>query len=569
MVPPIRLASFPVRALAAFLALATALSGCRLFTPGKEIANSKSVEGEGWNEQAFDFAVGEESVLARDSVLAFAETIGAAYIGKYKSRPDAPVGSALKSDYQEFLSNDAASDLQKELVKSMEGDTASSHFEFLGCNLNPFGKTLRKVLFQDITRILAADYDGLVEADITAGPEARAKCGRLIENPEKDKTVHVEFYIDGEPGKMFQYVQVRRVREGGSLLDFKTPPAIFRARKPLRPNVALVVRAHSGMKKLAMQLLPAGKPFSAQTAKVARTLLGLNLSGLANNDPEDLADLSRQWFAGQVHAEQTKAAFAGFQAALIVVSAGNFGAALGAVHAAVATGAPLSGLEITALIVHLGATGFGMVNEIIDMTQFRESVAMMDNDRERKAFETSLLIINTLGVGFAVGDFTLHAATLLRHAYRVYYNGQVLVDVARRDGKTAITQIDLESFRALNASTTDAFNLEWEAVKATIDKAQSFNQAQIAAVEAANDSALIRVANAYKAILTNFTTIKSLKDAVFGDAARERGELLKPRHYGCETFGPYTNPRNPIGSSRAINTPENTSGIGVIHFGKG
>jgi len=31
----------------------------------------------------------------------------------------------------------------------------------------------------------------------------------------------------------------------------------------------------------------------------------------------------------------------------------------------------------------------------------------------------------------------------------------------------------------------------------------------------------------------------------------------------------YTNPRNPIGSSRAINTPENTSGIGVIHFGKG
>jgi len=30
-----------------------------------------------------------------------------------------------------------------------------------------------------------------------------------------------------------------------------------------------------------------------------------------------------------------------------------------------------------------------------------------------------------------------------------------------------------------------------------------------------------------------------------------------------------TNPRNPIGSSRAINTPENTSGIGVIHFGKG
>jgi|GEM_PF-4294875 len=32
---------------------------------------------------------------------------------------------------------------------------------------------------------------------------------------------------------------------------------------------------------------------------------------------------------------------------------------------------------------------------------------------------------------------------------------------------------------------------------------------------------------------------------------------------------PNTNPRNPIGSSRAINTPENTSGIGVIHFGKG
>jgi len=50
------------------------------------------------------------------------------------------------------------------------------------------------------------------------------------------------------------------------------------------------------------------------------------------------------------------------------------------------------------------------------------------------------------------------------------------------------------------------------------------------------------------------------------------GQLIRrldPGVYIGIIFGRYTNPRNPIGSSRAINTPENTSGIGVIHFGKG
>lgn len=537
--------------LACVLAASTVLSGCRLFTRGDTLARAKAVESDAWNEQAFDAVVGEESVRARESMMAFASGIGAAYIGKVKSRPDAPEGDALKSDFPEYLAPGAVDTLRKQLVDAMRAASGEqgveSAFEFVGCNKSAW-ENAKTFLNKDVTKLFEADYAEFLAADLPAGPEARAKCGGLIEAPREGKVVHYEFYVDGVPSGdlspeassgLHQYVQVRRVREGFSSLDFQFPPALFRMKRPLRGNVAAMVRPHTGSAKLGMQLLPAAKPFSKETGKAARRLLGLNLSGAFNDDPKSLADLSRQWFAGQVHAEQTKAAWVGVEAALVVVSAGNAAATFGALHMALASGAALSGVEIATLVVQLGAAGFGAANEILDMAQLKESLEMMDHGPQRKALDVSVMVINALGAGFSAADLAFKATDLLGSAYRVYHDSRVLTEFARSQGKRGIRQVSLEELKAVQQATDGAAQVEFETVRLAIENAQSFNAAEIARMAAVQDSALVRVANAYKAALANFPKAAALRDAVKSMSVTDDEGRLSPGFYKCQPLLPY------------------------------
>lgn len=497
--------------------------------------------------------LGKESKRARDVMLAFGESLGTAHMGRIESRLDMtpentrdhPENYALKSDFADFLTPDAVGSLQTELVNAMriaDGEKSlESAFEFLGCNKTPW-QNIAAFLNSPVHKVFESDYTDLLSPDIAAGRDARRSCGPLLEAPAPGKSLFFEFFVDGTPGKMHQHVQVRRARGWGfemgptaegtgekSSLRHTPPPALFRAQKPLLPNVALVARVHSRTKKLGVQLLPTSEAFSRETGAAARKLLGFNVGGVFNHDPKHLADLSRQWYAGQEHGTQSRIALNGFQTALVVGSAGAAAAQAIALQSALAAGTGLGGWEVASLVTRLGAAGFGLANEIVDLTQLRDSLEMMDHNERRKALDVSLLVLTAAGNGFAATNLALHSMPVLNAAYRVYFDSSALIQAARQGGHTSVTQLNIKELLALDFATNRVLETEWNAVQAALERAQTFNAAGIAQANALNDGLFLRIANAYKTVVSNFDSF-----AGFVTKMNSAPQGIKPSHYDCD-----------------------------------
>ncbi len=551
-------------ALALGLALCI-LPGCRLFMKGEELSTAKDTEIGTWDEAAVDRALGDKSLAARKSMLDFHNSVGAVYIGRIESRmdlvrPDAPDEQrSLASDFHEFLTPEAMGQLRTQLTSALEGKSDGA-FTFAGCNDHPWQPKLGKFLSQNLTKILTSDYATYLEPETPASEsKAAEECGGLVKAPETGRAMNVEFLVDLVDGKAYQFVHVwpfqkivdvslapaerpARVFDGESgqpRLEVKAVKgALFRARDPLPDNALVVTRPHTGSKRLLVQLLPSHSPFSATAALKARELLGFNVAGIAQPDPSSLADLSRQWFAGQFHARTTQVVIKGAQATMVVASAGNLIGAMGALQAAVSGGTAVTGWEIATLLTQLGATGFGLAGDIVDLANVEQAVELMDHGPQRKALETSLLLVTALGAGFNVADFAIKNASIVEHAFQVYWDSKVLAQHARTANRAGVLQLTLEEFEILRLATNDIRTAEWEVLQAAMARSQTYNAEQIAAFAKLSDMGLVRLANIFKTLAPHAPKLREKLAKLREKKSDADANKLTPGHYGCQAFGP-------------------------------
>ncbi len=275
-----------------------------------------------------------DSLALTEGLTAFADDIGPGWIGKVKIRPDVDGNDERKSALPAFVSAAQADALQKSMVAAVE-----NHAAHLKQNPTEGPDAASAIDNGDSTKLIFDRCDrGATALTMSKDPN---DCAYLVTQPKKGQVVQFEFYLQGPPGNMHQYIYVTT--------DISQRPAVFYVAQKLANTVNVTYRPDSWQDALLTTVLPSDSEFTPDQSnyvndKLIGKLWGILDTGMA---PMDLREFTLKWEKQQLQKATILAGVSATEIALTLVSAGSATGIMGAWNTAAAAGGKLM-LEVGA-----------------------------------------------------------------------------------------------------------------------------------------------------------------------------------------------------------------------------
>ena len=269
-----------------------------------------------------------DSLALTEGLTAFAENIGPGWIGKVKIRPDVDGNDERKSQLPAFVSAAQAHAIQQAMAAAVE-----NHAAHLNQNPTEGPDAASAIDNGDSTKLIFDRCDkGSTTLNMSKNPN---DCAYLVTQPKKGQVVQFEFYLQGPPGNMHQYIYVTT--------DISQRPAVFYVAQKLANTVNVTYRPDSWQDVLLTTVLPSDTEFTSDQSQYVNEKLIGTLWGIVDTGPapKDLREFTLKWERQQYQKATILAAVSATQVALTLVSAGSATGIMGAWHTAAAAGGKL------------------------------------------------------------------------------------------------------------------------------------------------------------------------------------------------------------------------------------